>query len=264
MPKVSVIMGIYNTDNREMVKLAIDSILNQTYSDFEFIICDDGSTDNTLDLVYELTSHDKRCVVIKNNNNQGLASTLNNCLKKSKGQYIARMDADDISIITRLKDEVNFLENNEKYVLVSGWADLFDNNGVYGMRKNVEFPEKKDMLFGSPFIHAAVMIRREVLEEMEGYKVEKETLRAEDYDLWMRIYTSGYKGYNIQKSLYQIREDNNAFRRRRYKYRLDEAKVRYRGFKALKLFPKGYLYVLKPLIVGLIPQRFLAILRKLR
>lgn len=261
-PKISILMSIYNTNNETLVRPAIESILNQTYTNFEFIICDDGSTDGSFELVKKLTAGDDRCVLFQNKLNVGLAQSLNNCLKKAKGEYIARMDADDISILDRFEREVKFLDSNPEYALVSGWGELFDDNGVYGLRKYPEYPQNKDMLFGPPFLHAGMMMRKKVLKKLGGYRVCKETLRAEDYDLWMRMYAAGYKGYNLQSPIYMWREDKNAYKRRKYKFRLDEAKVRYKGFKSLGLFPIGYIYVLKPLIVGLIPQRILRVLRK--
>ena len=99
------------------------------------------------------------------------------------------------------------------------------------------------------------------LENVNNYRVSKETRRVEDYDLWMRLYKYGYKIYNIQEELYSFREDEKCLKRRKYKYRIDEVKVRYYGFKSLGLFPKGYLYVLKPLIVGLIPYNITKFLK---
>ncbi len=261
MPRISIIMGIYNTPNKEIVKEAVDSILNQSFKDFEFIICDDGSTDETYQTVKELINNDLRCILLKNDKNVGLAQTLNNCLKVSNGEYIARMDADDISVLTRLEEEVSFLDQHPEFSLVSGYAELFDEYGIYGIRTNVEYPQNKDMLFGPPFIHAAMLIRKKDLLDLGGYRVCKETLRAEDYDLWMRLYASGKRGYNLQMVVYKIREDKNAYKRRAYKYRFDEAQVRYHGFKRLGLLPNGIFYVIKPLIVGLIPQSMLKILR---
>lgn len=262
MPKISVIMGIYNTNSPDMVKTAIDSILNQTFKDFEFIICDDGSDDGTYELVKKLTAHDTRVQLIKNERNMGLAASLNRCLEMATGTYIARMDADDSSLPTRLEEQLIFLENNSQYALVTCWADLFSDDGVWGQKRVIAAPEKKDLLFGPPFIHAAMLFRTDILKDLGGYRVCKETLRAEDYDLWMRLYAAGHKGYNLQKILYQIREDKNAYSRRKYRYRLDEAKVRYRGFKLLELLPGAWPYVVKPLVVGLIPQQLLARLRK--
>jgi len=262
MPKVSVIMGIYNTQNIELLKKAIESILNQTYKDFEFIICDDGSTDSTYEIVKELTKSDSRVMLIKNEKNMGLAYSLNHCLSVASGEYIARMDADDISLLNRFEEQVKFLDYNKEYSLVGSCADLIDENSTtWGTRKVKEYPSKEDFLFGTCFIHPTIMIRKTILKEMNGYRVAPETKRAEDYDLFMRIYSKGYKGYNIQKVLYQYREDKLSYKRRSFKYRFGELKVRYEGFKLMGLLPKGYLYVLKPLIVGLIPQKILAIIR---
>jgi glycosyltransferase EpsE len=262
MPRVSVIMGIYNTNNEPMVKLAINSILNQTYTNFEFIICDDGSTDGTYELVKNITSHDDRVIIIKNEINKGLASTLNNCLKVAKGEYIARMDADDISMPNRLERQIAFLDGNPKYDLVGSNAVLFGEKGDWGYRNTLEYPDKSSFLFGTPFLHPSIIIRNSVMKDLGGYRVNKETLRCEDYDLFMRLYATNRKGYNIQENLFKFRENQEAYKRRKYKYRLDEAKVRYKGFKQLGLLPRGLLYTMKPLIVGLIPQKMLAILRK--
>lgn len=262
---VSVIMGIYKMMNKEsIVKLAIDSILNQTYKDFEFIICDDGSNDGTYELVQNLIKKDNRVILIRNKENRGLAYSLNHCLSIAKGKYIARMDADDISMPNRFEKQVKFLDEHLEYAVVGCNMLYINENGIWGNRVLAEKPIKKSFLFTSPFAHPTVIMRKEVLNLLNGYKVEKITRRLEDYDLFMRLYANGYKGYNMQEFLYQFREDNDAFKRRAYKYRLDEVQVRYKGFKALGLMPKAFLYVIKPLIVGLIPQKLLAKLRKLR
>ena len=262
---VSVIMGIYKMMNKEsIVKLAIDSILNQTYKDFEFIICDDGSNDGTYELVQNLIKKDDRVILIKNEKNRGLAYSLNHCLSIAKGKYIARMDADDISIPNRFEKQVKFLDEHLEYAVVGCNMLYINENGIWGNRVLAEKPTKKSFLFTSPFAHPTVIMRKEILDLLNGYKVEKITRRLEDYDLFMRLYANGYKGYNMQEFLYQFREDNDAFKRRAYKYRWDEIQVRYRGFKALDLMPSGFLYVIKPLIIGLIPQVILAKLRKMR
>lgn len=263
-PRISVIMGIYNFNRPKLLNQAIRSILEQTFSDFELIICDDGSTDGTWELLNQVAVTDERIVLLRNPVNKGLGYSLNQCLRFAKGEYIARMDADDISLPKRLEEELNFLKENPEYALVTSWANLIEDGHVWGLRRVCEKPQKKDLLFGPPFIHAAMLMRASVLHELGGYRISKETLRAEDYDLWMRMYAKGYKGYNLQKVLYQICEDREAYKRRSYKFRLDEAKVRYQGFKRLGLLPEGIPYIIKPLIVGLIPQRLLRYVRKER
>lgn len=265
MCEVSIIMGIYKMIKKEnLVKLAIDSILNQTYKDFEFIICDDGSNDGTYEMVQDLIKNDKRVILIKNDENKGLAYSLNHCLSIAKGKYIARMDADDISMPDRLEKQIDFLNEHLEYAMVGCNLLLINDKGIWGKRILAKEPIKKSFLFTSPFCHPAIVIRKEVLDKVNNYKVEKITRRAEDYDLFMRIYANGYKGYNMQEFLYQFREDNDAFKRRSYKYRWDEVQIRYRGFKALNLMPSASLYIIKPLIVGLIPQKILVKLRKMR
>ena len=265
MCKVSIIMGIYKMIEKEnLVKLAIDSILNQTYKDFEFIICDDGSNDGTYEMVKNLTKNDSRVILIKNNQNKGLAYSLNHCLSIAKGKYIARMDADDISMPDRLEKQIKFLDQHLEYAVVGCNLLFIDDRNIWGKRILAEKPTKKSFLFTSPFCHPAIVMRKEILDKVNNYKVEKITRRAEDYDLFMRIYANGYKGYNIQEFLYQFRENRDAFKRRAYKYRLDEVQIRYRGFKMLGLMPKGFLYVIKPLIVGLIPLVILSKMRKYR
>ncbi|QMT16760.1 glycosyltransferase [Planococcus maritimus] len=261
MPKVSVIMGVYNTNDEKMLKQAIDSILNQTFEDLEFIIRDDGSTDNTFEIVERLTSEDQRVKLLKNTKNIGLAATLNKCLENAQGKYIARMDADDICSLERIEKQVSFLDNNKEYSLVGSNATLFDGESEIKTRKMPEFPKKESFLFNSPYIHPTIMMDSEVYKILGGYRESKETLRCEDYDLFFRLYTLGYKGYNIQENLFKFREDNNAFKRRKFKYRIDEMKVRHKGFKSLKLYPKAAPYLVKPLIVGILPIKVLKLIK---
>lgn len=264
-PKISVVMGVYNAKSRDYIETAIKSILCQTYSDFEFIIFDDGSTNNSYDVLQEFANLDCRIKLFSNPKNLGLATTLNNCLSVAVGKYIARMDVDDYCYPERLEKQIKFISNNEKYDIVTSWAGYFDDNisHLRGTRKVPEYPSKKDMLFNSPFLHGGAMYTKKMIDELEGYRVSKETLRMEDYDLWMRAYSKNYLGYNIQENLYLIREDQDALSRRKYKYRLDEARVRYMGFKKLGiLFPVGIFYVIKPVVVGLIPKTILIAIKK--
>ena len=140
---------------------------------------------------------------------------------------------------------------------------LFDENGVWGKE---HFPLSicnNDFLFSSPYKHGAVMFRREVLNKTGGYRVSKETFRAENYDLFMTLQTF-CKGENLDEFLYYFCENKAAGKRRKYKYRFDEAKVRFFGFKKLGLLPKGMPYVIKPLIVGAISTPILEALKERR
>lgn len=253
---VSIITGAYNLENCFSFQRSIESILCQTYSDFEFIICDDGSNDRTWELLSEFSTRDNRIKLIRNKHNLGLAASLNRCLEYSSGKYIARHDCDDYSDITRLEKQLSYIRQHNDIGVLGCQSYLFDENGVWGKDK---FPEKvtnKDFLFTSPYRHGSVMFRREALLKAGGYRVSKETYRTEDYDLFMTMQTF-CKGENLGEYLYYFCENSSAKKRRKYRYRIDEARVRFRGFKKLGLFPSAIPYVVKPLIVGLIPPSVL-------
>ena len=261
-PKVSVIMSVYNI-TQEQLSMAIDSIISQTLSEWELIICDDGVTDEICQLLQQYRKRDKRIILIKNKKNLGLAKSLNHCLKYTRGGYIARMDADDISDKKRLEKQCHFLDKYPQYAFVGSKAYVFDDNGVYKTRNVEKKPSTSSFLLRSPFMHPTVMVRREAYIAVNGYRIAKETRRAEDYDLFMRLYICGYKGYNLQENLFFYREDKASYKKRKFKYRIDEMIVRYKGFKRLGLLPKGYLYVIKPLFVGILPQKIIQVLQKI-
>ncbi|MDD4528108.1 MAG: glycosyltransferase [Candidatus Margulisbacteria bacterium] len=259
MPKISVIMGCYNSGQR--VIAAIESIQKQTFSDWEFIICDDSSTDDTYNILLNLSSFDPRVIIIKNNKNLKLGATLNNCLSVSSGEYIARMDDSDFSYPHRFELQNNFLDDNPDYAIVSSAHIIYNESGESVIRKGVEYPCKKSFLWGTPFCHAASFFRRDALLSVNGYRIAKETCRTEDYDLFMRLYANGYKGYNIQEALYRYYLPLDGMKKRRLiKYRINEAIVRYKGFKSLGLLPLGLPYVFKPIVVSLFPHRILQFL----
>lgn len=253
--EVSVIMGVYNPDKKQIFD-SVSSVLRQTFQDFEFVICDDGSTVNT-EVFSELKNLDPRIVVICNETNRGLAYSLNRCIEESKGIYLARQDADDISHPQRLEKQVEFLRIHPRIGFVGSNIEYFDHE-VWGHYDLKEYPEKKDFLLTPPFMHASIVYRREVFSRKENlYRVAKETRRCEDYDLFMDLYSKGYRGANIQQYLYLVRENKDSLKRRKFKYRLDEVKVRMKGFRKLGISHVYDIFIIKPVIVGLIPKQLL-------
>jgi glycosyltransferase involved in cell wall biosynthesis len=257
MVKVSIIMGIYNTNKISFLNQCIQSIKNQVFSEFEFLICDDGSDKITKEAISSLTRQDNRIRLITNESNEGLAYSLNRCINEAQGIYIARQDDDDYSSLDRLKKQLDFIERHPEYSIVGSFIYLFNESGVWGQRSIKEFPEKGDFLWGSQFFHPTVMMRKSDVLKVGGYRQAKETRRAEDYDLFVRMYAAGMRGYNLQEPLYYYREDRDAYKKRKYKYRIDEAILRYKSFKTLGLMPKGIPYIIKPLMVGLIPTKLI-------
>jgi len=260
--KVSVIMGVYNPNGEHLLR-AVNSIAGQTLTDWELIICDDGSDVSYHELYQNIATADERITLIKNTGNYGLAYALNQCLSIAKGEYIARTDADDIAKVDRLEKQCKFLDRHRVYQWVGSNAELIDENGVWGLGKREAIPSRKTFLKHSPYIHPSVLFRADILKANGGYKVRKETLRCEDYELFMRLTQRGLQGYNLQECLLQYREDRQSYDRRKYYYYILEMKVRYNGFKGLGILNIITMaYVLKPLVVGLVPTKMMQRYRK--
>ena len=258
---VSVIMGVYNCSGT--LAASIESILAQDHVDLELIICDDGSSDSTVSIIEGYAKRDSRIVFLRNGANRGLAYTLNRCAEAARGAYLARMDGDDISRPERIGKQVAFLESHPEYDICGSSIALFDASGVWGKNDYPERPDAKSFLFRSPFAHPTVVFRASCLRAAGGYDSNPAIGRSEDYELFMRLYASGSRGYNIQEYLLEYREELGSFRKRKYRYALTEARVRLRGFRLLGLLPRGIPYILKPLLIGLIPKRLYTGARKL-
>lgn len=202
-PKISVVMSCYN--RAEYSKLAIESILNQTYKDFEFIIIDDCSTDNTADVIQEYADKDERIVFIKNNANKGLIYSLNLGLEIAKGEYIARMDDDDISMPTRFEKQVEYLDSHPQVTVLGTFIEpIGDDKGESWV--TIEDSDELDvaMNFYNPMCHPSVMIRNSFLKE-HNLNYSPEALYAEEYHLWMKIILAGGKLANLPEKLVQYR-----------------------------------------------------------
>ena len=156
MARVSIIMGIYNC--ADTLPKAIDSILAQTYTDWELIMSDDCSTVSTYAVAESYQKqYPEKIVLIKNESNKKLAFTLNHCLEYAKGEYIARMDGDDISIPERLEKQINFLQANPEYQLVGTLMQRFNEDGLADIVGAKEEPDKYTIITQAPFNHATIL-----------------------------------------------------------------------------------------------------------
>ena len=262
--KISVIMAVYNAE--KTLKEAVESILNQTYKNIEFIICDDASTDNSFKLLEEYTKKDDRIILIKNEVNSRLSFSLNHCLKYATGEYVARMDGDDISTPERFEKQIKFLKEHPEYDLVGTAMQRFnDQDGLADVVNSVDTPDYYTLKNRIPFHHATIMVRREVYETLKGYTVCDRTARCEDYDLWFKFFKAGFKGQNLKEPLYLVREDMSAIRRRTAKYRFDALKTTWYGFKLLN-YPKFWL--IKPTFIAIfkafVPYKLISFYRKIQ
>ena len=260
-PLISVIMGIYNC--ADTLKSALDCIVNQTYKHWNVIMCDDCSKDNTVEIANKyVTRYPERFKLLINDKNQGLNYSLNRCLKEASGQYIARMDGDDLCDLLRFEHEMEMMISHPEFAIVSCDMAFFDSNGIWGRTHHKEKPEPKDFIYCSQFCHAASIVSVDALRAVGGYSIDKKLLRVEDYHLWIKMYAAGYRGVNIPDVLYQMRDDRNAQRRRTLQNRLNECYVRHLAIKLLKLPLYNYIFCLRPLILALMPSCLYAFLHK--
>ena len=256
---LSVIMGIYNCETTLVA--AVQSIQEQSYTNWELIICDDGSSDNTYKIAEKLALQDDRIILIRNKNNRGLSFALNRCLNISSGKYIARMDGDDLCVPDRFEKQVELLDSCPNIAIVSSWMTLFDDDGDWGVLKVPEYPSPAEVVTGNPIPHAPSMMRREAIKKVHGYTVDKRVIRVEDVDLWIRLYAEGYRCHNILEPLYKMRNDQNALYRRKYKYRVYSTRVRLFGCKILHLSVADYFKAFRPMVNGQFPARIRLFLR---
>ena len=206
-PVVSIIMPVYNAEN--YLKETMDSILYQTFKDFELLIVDDFSTDNSYQIL--MNYQDPRIKIFKNEKNIGYVKTLNNLIKLTSGLYVARHDNDDISNLTRLEKQVDFLNKNQDIGICGSNALTFGN------KENMTLLPLKDkeirayMIFGNPFYHSTVMFRKNLFENTDDELYDESYCPAEDYALWFSI-SKKTKLANISDTLlnYRLHENNTS------------------------------------------------------
>lgn len=206
-PKISVIMPFYNCE--KYLDYSINSILNQTYKDFEFIIINDASNDNSDNIVKKYL-YDKRIIYIKNEHNVWIVKNLNKWLELAKWEYIARMDADDISLEDRFEKQISFLDKNIEVWIVGWTMEIMDENwNVYSKRQyNLTDEEIRKKLFRySPFCHATTMYRKKIIDQIGGYNIYLHD--AEDYEIYFRIWLLS-KFANLPNVTYRMRVNRNS------------------------------------------------------
>lgn len=259
--RISVIMGIYNCG--PTLAEALDSLLAQTYQGFKVIMCDDGSTDNTLEVAQTYVDrYPGKFILIRNEENLKLAATLNHCLEYVDTEYVARMDGDDLCDPARFAKQIDFLDNHPQYSHVSTAMKLFDEDGFYGQTKPaVKEPSGDQFRCGTPYCHAPSMFRHEALIKVNGYTAEPYVERVEDYYLWYKFHKAGLQGYNMEEPLYWMRNDKNAFARRTVKDRLRGCKVELEVLKGLNVKFR-YFYAIRDVMKCLVPMSVVRFLKK--
>lgn len=195
MNKVSIFMSVYNGER--FLRQAVESLLTQTYRDFELLIVNDASTDGTHGILKELAAQDSRVMVLTNSTNLGLTKSLNIALRsafakasadrQAQGNFVARMDADDIALPHRLEKQVTFLNAHPEVGIVGSWYQFINDDGDMLGEKHPPTEDtqlRRALIRFNPFLHSSTMIRTTVLDQIGGY--DESYSRAQDYDLWMR------------------------------------------------------------------------------
>ncbi len=213
-PELSVIMPVYNCS--AYLREAIDSILNQTFTAFEFIIINDGSTDESEAVI--LSYHDRRIVYVKNDGNRGLVYTLNLGLEMAKGKLIARMDGDDISVPERFEKQISYMKMQPNVSVLAGFIEMINEKGQplgYWKedRENVNYEQILEFMPGNNCIaHPSIMARAGVLKT---FKYRAEQSQSEDYDLWLRLLSAGEVIHKLSTTLVLYRILPGSFTRTR-------------------------------------------------
>ena len=256
-------MGVYYKNNDLFfLKRSVESILAQSMNDLEFVICDDGSVEVACKYLDEMKQRDSRIRIIRTGKLFTLPEKLNACLAQSTGKLIARMDDDDYSHVDRFARQISFMQQHPEVAFVGCQANLWRKGTVIDISQFPLLPSVENFYFSQPFLHPALMFRREPLELVRGYSTDRFCLLCEDYDLLLRLYTLGYQGANLPQTLIDYTIPLTAKGARNMRHRLNEVVTRYRRFKELKQFPYALPYVIKPILVGLLPDSILLELKK--
>ena len=258
---VSVLMSVYN--GAPTLEKAAASVLAQTYRNLELILCDAASTDDTWRIMQRIAAQDARVTVFQNKTNRGLGASLNGCLSRAGGEYIARQDADDVSDSDRIERTMDFLLSSSAPYAACG-VRVFDDGGVWSTRQYPQKITKHIIAQKNPFFHPTMVFRRAVLEDVGGYSETPETRRTEDYDLVMRLAAEGVIGENLPEILYSVYEPKEAYLRHNAKTRLCEVRVRARGLRAMGSPASDYIYLVKPLIMACVPRGLMRSLKRLQ
>lgn len=251
IPAISVVMSVYNGE--KYLEKGISSIVNQTFTDWELIVCDDGSADNTYELLKQFAQRDERIRVIRNEHNSGLAYSLNRAISIARSNILARQDADDESAPNRFEVQYPYVIEHPEYAIVgTAWYNVSDERQWVTLP--LEEPTAMQMLWVGSFMHPSWMMRKDQLEKVGFYTAGKYTMRDQDYHLAMKLLGAGMKMYNMQTPLYYYTNDSSTFNRTKNWKRVKGLMwIRFDSYKRNHFPIWAYVAVLKPLVKNLLP-----------
>lgn len=254
-PVVSLVMATYN-DSPSYLIPAIESIINQSFLEWELVIVDDSTNDITKQVLNDFANKDNRIIVIRSiDGKYGFVKALNVGLEAARGEYIGRMDGDDLSRPLRLEKEVNFLEAYHKYDVVGSHTSIIDSKG--NLTSYIKFPStglrfRLFQVMRCPMQHGSILMRRELIDK--GVRYDESFKRSEDLELWLRLQKEGYKLYNLQEVLYDFRiEDNYANKRNKEHFKYN-VRARKKNF-AYRYFITNFSGLMVAICYSIIPSK---------
>ncbi len=257
IPAVSVMMAEYNTD-LNYLKESIESILNQTFNNFEFIIIDDCGRNDLRALAKEYG--DDRLRIIKNSENKGLVYSLNKAIKEARADYLVRMDTDDIAELDRIEKLYDFITKNPEHAVVGSRAMEFSEDGDIGVISRPGEKNKLSLVRGDGPVHPTVIMKKEAVQSVDGYP---DFRRAEDFALWAELLIHGYRIYITPDVLLRYRVNLADYSKRTLRYRMGELKAKMHYFPKLGATLVDYRQVLKSVVAGIAPRRLVYAYKRL-
>lgn len=248
---VSIIMPIFNVNNNYLEK-SIKSILSQTYNNFELIIVFDRHNDYTDDSTFKVIEQfndDYRLRLFVNKERLGFTRSLNKGLMLARGEFIGRMDADDISLPTRIEEQVVLLSSG-RYDIIGCWSKVIDNNEKFlsFLSPPAKWPKiRKYLLFHNPFIHSSILFKRGIISKIGLYRPDFEP--SEDYEFYLRAFSEGFKGGNIPRYLHSWREHESSVMHKKWK----QNRLKYIKCKITAVSKYGFNKTLDIIFLGMTP-----------
>lgn len=262
---VAILMCCYNAEST--VALSINSVLKQSFNNFQFIIINDASTDTTVEILHSFSEKDNRISLYSNDKNIGLTRSLNRGLNYCKGTYIARIDADDIWVQDKLAQQVNYLEAHPNCALLGTAYQRIDANGAYLGEATIPVLNSDQLIRNAiikfnPFFHSSVIFRRDACMQLGGY--DESYRYAQDYNLWVR-FAAKYSVANLSDILafQRITPESISIKKERQQ-RWYGLKSKLLAIKLLKLSALHYYYLLNNLAVIVLPRSFVRFIRILK
>jgi glycosyltransferase involved in cell wall biosynthesis len=252
-PNVTVLMSVYN--GLPYLEGAVNSILNQTFSDFEFLIIDDYSNDESREKLKRLENQYERIRVILHSKNRGLGYSLHEGVREAQGKWIARMDDDDISCSHRLERQLEYLSDNPDIDVLGSWVEDIDKEGNKIDKRTypVEHSDIERIIWTNPLIHPTVIFRKSAIKSVGSY--DPSIRKRQDYELWFRCLEGGLRFGNVPELLLKYRFTENYYKRNDFGVAWEQAKMGWKGCWRIGASPIAYLGVGVPVLRSMLPRK---------